>query len=252
MSSEAAIDKKEAFEICLKCLDATLLKDKLEKNDVEAFCSKIIASNIDVAAICIPAYFIPLVKRMLSDTKIKIATVINFPTGSNHIQQVLCELEKAIDDGADEIDYVFNYQTFLAGDEKTARSNLGDVRKACSSQKILKVILESGCYPNSDSIGRASELAILEGADFIKTSTGKTEIGATLQALHAICPAIEKYSSQKSIGLKLSGGMTNFAKTFQFIQNAGQYFPKSYFKPASFRIGASSLFDELLVLNQRQ
>lgn len=234
----------EAARILISCLDLTSLGDKDTDIKIEELCRKAFTPYGNVAAVCVYPKFIPLVKRQLTDSGIKIATVVNFPKGGSSPDTVCTEIGNAQKLGADEIDAVFPYRRFLGGDEDYCRQYLREIREACGKKHTLKVILETGEINKTSQIAHAAEMCLEAGADFIKTSTGKTKISATPEAANIILETIR--AAHKNTGFKASGGIRTLeeAKKYLILVNAVMG-PKAT-SPKRLRIGASSLLDDLL------
>ena len=156
---------------------------------------------------CIYPKYLNLAKHSVTNTDIKLATVVNFPSGEQTLQQVLADIEVSIANGADEIDAVLPYKDFLQGRRKQVAEFLKETREACAD-KTLKIILETGVLSDREIIYASSMLAIEHGADFIKTSTGQVEQGASLDAAKAMLDAIQQ---SDVCGLKISGGVRTHA-----------------------------------------
>src|SRR5690606_38639254 len=153
-----------------------------------------------VAAVCLWPRFVPRVKAKLAGTRVRIATVVNFPAGGEDAAAAAAEAQQAIADGADEIDAVLPWRALRRGDRDTVEAVLRSVRKSVQRRRRLKVILESGELRDRDLIAEACRLAIAAGADFLKTSTGKTRIGATPDAVRIMLKAI--HAADRPVGLK--------------------------------------------------
>lgn len=200
-----------------------------------------------VAALCIWPRFIALGRKMLQDTGVPIAVVTNFPAGDGDVTQAVAETAAAIKDGADEIDVVLPYRALLAGDEATGLALVRACRQACGSEVLLKVILETGQLGSVEHIRRAAELAVDGGAHFIKTSTGKTQPGATLQAAEVMIDVIAAAKARGvSVGLKVSGGVGSMADAQAYLELYEKRFGAGSATAATFRIGASSLIKPVL------
>ncbi len=152
-------------------------------------------------------------------------------------------MQAALADGADEIDLVMPWRAFLAGDEEKAAAMIRGVKAALPADRRLKVILESGGYPDTASIRRAADLAIRCGAHVIKTSTGKSGTGATLDAARVMLNAI--LAVPRSVGLKPSGGIRSFADAAAYLALADDVMGPGWTTPETFRFGASGLHDAL-------
>lgn len=200
-----------------------------------------------VAALCIWPRFIAVGKRVLNGTGVPIAVVTNFPAGASDIAAATAETAAAVKDGADEVDVVFPYRAMLSGDDAAGLALVRACRAACGSRALLKVILETGQLGSAEQIRRAAELAIEGGAHFIKTSTGKTQPGATLQAAEVMIDAIAAAQARGlSVGLKVSGGIGSLADAQAYLELYERRFGVGSATAATFRIGASSLIKPVL------
>src|SRR5262245_46901289 len=169
----------ESAKRALGLLDLTSLNDGDTPAVVEKLCAKAVTKFGSVAAVCIWPRFTEVAKRKLGDSKIHLAVVNNFPHGSTDTKTAAADARAAIAAGADEIDTVLPYRAFLDGNKSAARDLVAAVREACGNRARLKVILETCVLATGSNIAEASALAIDAGADFIKTSTGKLQYGAT-------------------------------------------------------------------------
>jgi deoxyribose-phosphate aldolase len=200
-----------------------------------------------VAALCIWPRFIAVGKKVLSGTGVPIAVVTNFPAGASDVAAAAAETAAAVKDGADEIDVVFPYRAMLSGDDATGLTLVRACRAACGPNVLLKVILETGQLGSAEHIRHAAELAIEGGAQFIKTSTGKTQPGATPQAAEVMIDVIAAAKARGvSVGLKLSGGVGSVADAQAYLELYEKRFGVGSATPATFRIGASSLMKPVL------
>jgi len=226
----------------LRLLDLTDLSDQASETGTLQLCARAVAAPGPVAAICIWPQFIKLARQTLKASPVRIATVVNFPAGNSNCNLVGSDITEAIADGADEIDLVLPWRAFLAGDSENAREMVTEARGSCGD-KILKVILETGEYPDQASVRAASELAIAAGADFIKTSTGKTKTSATPAAARTMLEAIK--ASGKPVGLKASGGLRTLADAKSYLDLADGIMGPSWVTARTFRFGASGLYGVL-------
>jgi deoxyribose-phosphate aldolase len=170
--------------------------------------------------------------------------VVNYPSGDEDIGDVVQMTRQAIDDGADEIDAVFPYRAVLAGDELHAVAMIENVRRAASRPVLLKVILETGELPDDRTIAHCARLAIAAGADFIKTSTGKTKTSATLGAVEAMLAVIGETARQ--VGIKPSGGIKSLDDAAGYLAVADRIMGPEWVSPSTFRFGASGLLSGIL------
>jgi deoxyribose-phosphate aldolase len=161
------------------------------------------------------------------------------------VADVAAETREAIADGADEIDLVIPYRKFLAGNEKAVTDMVKAIRDECGPA-LLKVILETGEIKDTALIQRASELAIEAGADFIKTSTGKVAVNATLEAADIMIRAI-RHSGRK-VGFKPAGGISSVSDAGLYLSLAETIMTPDWPMPSTFRFGASGVLDDILAV----
>ena len=228
----------------IHCLDLTSLnKDDTEYKIID-LCHKANSEYGSVAAVCVYPKFINIAKKELLNSDIKIATVVNFPEGKNDIQLLENEVSAAINSGADEIDIVFPYKQFLDKDYHSCEQYVKTAKKLCGKKHLFKLIIESGELKNANKIALATQVGIENGADFIKTSTGKTPVSATPTAANIILETIKKYKSKA--GFKASGGIKTIDDAKQYMILATSTMGGKWISPQNFRIGASSLLDDLI------
>lgn len=227
----------------LACLDLTDLTDSCTAADVETLCARAQTAHGPVAAVCIWPRFVPVARQVLGNSAVRIATVVNFPRGGEHIAAVVDETARALADGAHEIDLVLPYRAFAEGRADCAALLVSAVRHAAKGA-VLKVILETGMLQEAPLIRRAADLAIGEGADFIKTSTGKVEVNATPAAVAVMLEAIA--GGNRPVGLKAAGGIRTLADAAGYIAQADAAMGEGWATPATFRLGASGVLAALL------
>lgn len=227
----------------LALLDLTDLSDNADEAGLAALCARAVGAPGPVAAICIWPRFVAQARTMLGRAPVRIATVVNFPQGESTGADVLAETQGAVAAGADEIDLVLPWRAFLAGDAAGAEAMVRAVKDSCDG-RTLKVILETGEYPDLDRVRAASELAIAAGADFIKTSTGKTAHSASLPAARTMLEVIA--GSGRPVGLKPSGGIRTLADAAGYLELADAIMGPDWARPATFRFGASGLHQVLV------
>lgn len=228
----------------LGLLDLTDLGDSCTVDDVESLCRRAVTPHGSVAAVCIWPRFVRTAVEQLADTGVRVATVVNFPTGDEMVDAVVSSTRQALDDGADEIDLVLPYRAFLAGDSKRVVAMLDGVREVVPASKHLKVILETGELVTDHHVMDAARIAIAHGADFVKTSTGKTEVSATPHAVRSILEVIAE--SDRPVGLKPSGGIRTLAAAREYLKLADDVMGPSWATSETFRFGASGLLDAVL------
>ncbi|MCB5201631.1 deoxyribose-phosphate aldolase [Neorhizobium sp. T786] len=235
---------RETASFALSLLDLTNLRDDCDTAAIDELCRRAQTPYGTTAAICIWPRFVAQARITLGEGHpVRIATVVNFPSGNLPVSAVVEETKGAIRDGADEIDLVIPYEAFLAGNEAAVTEMVSAVRDACPNA-CLKVILETGELKDSARISRASELAIEAGADFIKTSTGKVSVNATLEAADIMLRAIR--DSRKRIGFKPAGGIGTVADADLYLRLAETIMGSDWIMPSTFRFGASSLLDDIM------
>ncbi len=236
---------REAASLALSLLDLTNLKEDCTPEQIAALCQRAHTQYGNTAAICIWPRFVAQARAAFGNSRsVRIATVVNFPSGDLDVATVVAETERAIADGADEIDLVIPYRKFIAGDENAVSEMVAAVRKACVAPVLLKVIIETGELKDKALIRRASEIAIAEGADFIKTSTGKVAVNATLEAADIMLQAIR--DSKKKVGFKPAGGIGTVADATLYLRLAETIMQPNWAMPSTFRFGASGILDDIM------
>ncbi len=243
------MDDISTAKALLRSLDLTSLGKDDNEFKIEALCEKASTKYGNVAAVCIYPKFVPLVKRLLNGTNIKVATVVNFPDGGWNFEKLRSEIQDAIKLGADEIDAVFPYKKFLEGDIETCELFLKTIKEECSKKHTVKIILETGELQKTSLIAKATQMCIAHGANFIKTSTGKSKVSATPEAANIILETIA--NSQKNVGFKASGGIRTFEEARKYLVLANSIMGGKWPTTNHFRIGASSLIDDLLAVLNR-
>ena len=228
----------------LGLLDLTNLESSCGPADIKALCAKAVDPHGKVAAVCLWPQFVGEAKRALAEEGIRIATVVNFPAGGEDLERVLDDIGEALHDGADEIDLVLPYKAFLRGDANLAADMVREAKGVIGDERPLKVILETGAFPDAMAIAAASRLAVAAGADFLKTSTGKIPVSATPEAAKAMLSVIREVG--RPVGFKASGGIRTLADATLYLGLAEDVMGRGWATPATFRIGASSLHGALL------
>jgi len=230
----------------LALLDLTNLKDDCTPDQIVTLCERAQSPFGPTAAICIWPRFVMQARTLLGpDSPIRIATVVNFPSGEMKTEDVLAETRDAVADGADEIDLVIPYRALAKGDEKAVTDMVTAVKAACGPA-MLKTILETGELKDIALIRRASDLSITAGADFIKTSTGKVAVNATLEAADIMLQAIR--DSRRKVGFKPAGGISTVADAGHYLRLADTIMGDDWVIPSTFRFGASGLLDDIIAV----
>lgn len=225
-------------------LDLTNLDEKASLDDITTLCRDADTLLGKTAAVCIYPQFVKHAKEILMGDIIKIATVANFPEGSTDLSATLVTINKAIEDGAQEIDVVMPYSAYLAGNHDIISSFTQACKEACGENNKLKVILETGALKNFEIIQAAGVAVIDAGADFIKTSTGKISEGATPEAVIAMLLAIK--NANRSAGIKIAGGVRTAQQAASYLFLIEQILGRNWITADKTRIGASSLLKDLL------
>ncbi len=194
-----------------KLFDHTILKADARSGDVVRICDE--AKTYGFMSVCVNSFYTPLVKEQLSGTDIKVCTVVGFPLGQMSTETKALETAYAVESGADEIDMVINVGALKDGSDAEVLADIRAVRAVCKG-KTLKVIIETCLLTEEEKI-RACELSVRAGADFVKTSTGFSTGGATVEDV-----ALMRKTVGPDIGVKASGGIRD-AKTAQAMLDAG-------------------------------
>lgn len=194
-----------------KYFDHTLLAANATRSEVEQLCKE--AKEYDFMSVCVNPYFVPLAKKELAGSDVKVCTVIGFPLGQMSTKAKVFEANDAVKMGADEVDMVINVSALKDQDYDYVRNEIHEIKKACEG-KLLKVILEC-CYLNKEEIKKASELVKEAGADFVKTSTGFGKGGAKAEDVK-----IMRETVGSDMGVKAAGGIHTLAD-FKAMVDAG-------------------------------
>lgn len=243
-------DVSAAAQRALNLMDLTTLNDDDTDERVIALCRQAKSPAGNTAAICIYPRFIPIARKALLEQgtpEIRIATVTNFPQGNDDIAIALAETRAAIAYGADEVDVVFPYRALIAGNEQIGLDLVTACKEACvTANVLLKVIIETGELKQTELIRRASQLAINGGADFIKTSTGKVAVNATLESAEIMLSVIQEMGVSERVGFKAAGGVRTAEDAAQYLALADHILGSHWVNARHFRFGASSLLGSLL------
>ena len=237
-------DPRASARVALACLDLTSLNDTDSQVDVARLCARAQSRFGPVAAVCVWPRLAAFARHQLP-AHIGVAAVANFPDGGADLQRALRDTGAIVDSGAQEVDLVLPYVRLLAGETAPVSRMLEAVRAACPGL-LLKVILETGELQDPRLIAQAARLSLDAGADFLKTSTGKTAVSATPQAARAMLQAIAADPQRASrVGFKASGGIRSVADTALYIALCAEILGPQALTPRRFRIGASSLLGDI-------
>lgn len=238
-------------------LDFTTLEGTDHEGSIKAFCNRALAyqteslEGISVAAVCVYPVFAGLVRQSLHGSPIRTAVVAGgFPSGQMHLDLRLEEVARAIADGAEEIDMVISRGHMISGAEEKVRTEVRSFATLCRDKARLKVILETGELISEELIRRSARIALEEGADFIKTSTGKILPGATLEAFYWMLDEIRIFHDQtgEKRGIKAAGGIAEPEMAIQYYLLTKSVLGESWLTKDLLRFGTSRLADKLWTL----
>lgn len=238
-------DLKTFAKRALASLDLTNLNNDCDEQAIIDLCFKAQTDHGNVAAVCIWPQFIPQARRLLDGTGVRIATVVNFPSGMESIASVRAMAAKAVEDGADEVDLVIPWPELLEGRPEVISPTVASVKSAIGTAR-LKAILETGMLETDDNIRQAAERAIDGGADFIKTSTGKVPINARPRAVGVMLEVLK--NSPENVGLKPSGGIKTTQDAANYLSMADEVMGAGWATPETFRFGASGVLSDILAV----
>jgi deoxyribose-phosphate aldolase len=247
--------KQWAIDTAISMIDLTTLEGQDTPGKVRAICAK--AKHPDpadptaprVAAVCVYPDLAEVAALELMGTGIHVASVAtSFPSGRASLEVKLADVRYAVESGADEVDMVIDRGAFLAGNYSLVFDEIAAVKQACG-QAHLKVILETGELVTYDNVRRASWLAMLAGADFIKTSTGKVSPAATLPVTMIMLEAVRDFRDfgGRQVGVKAAGGIRTSKDAIRYLVLVNETAGEDWLEPAWFRLGASSLLNDLLM-----
>jgi len=242
----------ENIKICLSCLDYTKLTSSDTDLNVSKFVNNLLTiqaqKDFQVAGVCVYPNFINIVNKTLGSSNIKRVSVCgNFPSSQTFSEVKHLECQMAIKNGATEIDVVVNIGDIFEGNYQKVYNDLKEIRRISKSVK-MKVILETGELQDPQLIFNTAITTMYARADFIKTSTGKSQISATPEAAYIMCQAIKEYQNKtgKKIGIKIAGGISSTEDAIRYICIIKYMLGSSWLTPSLFRIGSSSLLGKLL------
>ncbi|TMD07304.1 MAG: deoxyribose-phosphate aldolase [Chloroflexi bacterium] len=249
-----------ALELAIRMMDLTTLEGADTPGKVAALCGKAIRpdptdhSVPSVAAVCLYPSLIAQAVQHLRGTTVKVASVATaFPSGQTFTTVKVTETREAVAAGADEIDMVIDRGAFLSGGYQKVYDEIVRIKEACGSAH-LKVILETGELGSYDNVRRASILAMAAGADFIKTSTGKIQPAATPAVTLVMMEAVRDFHREtgRSVGLKAAGGIRTAKQAVQYLVLLYETLGPDWMTPNRFRLGASSLLNDVLMQLARE
>ena len=253
-AAAAANNTAEVYKFCFSAIDLTTLSPCDSEESVAAFARRAAEFALDypeipnVASICVYPPFVETVGLEIDATPLRITSVAGgFPSSQTFLEVKMLEVAMAVENGADEVDIVLNVGKMLSGSLDEAANEVEVLREE-SDGATLKVILETGALRTPELIRQASLLAMQAGADFIKTSTGKIDVAATPEAAVVMCHAIKDYhaKSGRQVGFKAAGGIRTAEEAALYYTIVKEILGEEWLTPELFRIGASSLANNLL------
>jgi deoxyribose-phosphate aldolase len=251
--------KQEGIRLAVSMLDLTTLEGADTPGKVRHLCAKAVCPAPTTpeipscAAVCVYPSLAAVAREALEGTGVRTASVATaFPSGQASLEVKLRDTEDALAAGADEIDMVISREAFLAGEDTRVMEEIVRVKEACGDAR-LKVILETAELGSYDHVRHASLLAMEAGADFIKTSTGKAVSGATPGVTLAMLEAIRDYMERtdRPVGMKAAGGVSTSKAALHRLVLVKETLGDEWLTPERFRIGASSLLNDLLMQYQK-
>jgi deoxyribose-phosphate aldolase len=247
--------KTAGLKLAMSMIDLTTLEGKDSEGKVKQLCYKAMHPHDafpgipQVAAICVYPTMVKTARQALKGSNIHVASVATaFPSGLAPLKVKLEDTRFAVNEGADEIDMVISRGKFLQGEFNFVFDEIAAIKEACGKAH-LKVILETGELSTLDNVRKASDLAILAGADFIKTSTGKIQPAATMPVTLVMLEAIRDYyyATGKMIGMKPAGGIANSKLALHYLVMVNETLGAAWLHPDWFRFGASKLANDIIM-----
>jgi len=248
--------KRQAIDLAVSMIDLTTLEGQDTPGKIRALCAKALRPGFGappVAAVCVYPDLVPVAAAAVRGSGVRVASVATaFPSGRAALDVKLADVKSAVAAGADEVDMVIDRGAFLIGAYQLVFDEITAVRGACGDAH-LKVILETGELGTLDNVRRASWLAMLAGADFIKTSTGKVAPAATLPVTLVMLEAVRDFLvfSGRQVGVKPAGGIRTAKDAIRYLVLVNETAGEEWLDPRFFRIGASSLLNDLLMQRAR-
>ena len=246
---------EEVYRRCFRSIDLTSLGATDSHEHIERFVAKAVRfpghyPDIEnVASVCVYPVFVETAGLVIADSGMTITSVAGgFPSSQTYLEVKMLETAMAVENGADEIDVVISLGEMLSGEYDLMGNEIETLRNEVGDDVVLKVILESGVLARPELIHRAAVIAMEAGADFIKTSTGKNGIAATPEAAVAMCLAIRQFAEKtgRKVGFKAAGGISTAESAALYYSIVEEILGEEWLTPERFRIGASSLANNLL------
>jgi deoxyribose-phosphate aldolase len=251
--------KAYALDLAIRMVDLTTLEGNDTPGKVKALCAKAMRpdpSDRDcpaTAAVCVYPDMVATAKKALKGSGVHVAAVATaFPSGRAALDIKLADTTDAVEAGADEIDMVIDRGAFLTGRYLEVYEEIVAVREACAGAH-LKVIFETGELQTYDNVRRASWLAMMAGAHFIKTSTGKVQPAATLPVTLVMLEAVRDFreATGQMVGVKPAGGIRHAKDAIKYLVTVNEIAGEDWLDPDWFRFGASTLLNDLLLQRKK-
>jgi len=252
--------KLAALDLAIRMVDLTTLEGADTPGRVTSLCTKALHPDAQdpevpsVAAVCVYPDLVAHARSVLGTSSVKVAAVATaFPSGRASMAVKLLDVREALAAGADEIDMVIDRGAFLSGRHGQVFDEVVAVKEVCGATH-LKVILEVGELSTYDNVRRASWIAMLGGADFIKTSTGKVGVSASLPTALVMLEAVRDFAEATGqlVGVKVAGGIRSAKDALRYLVVVNETAGSSWLTPDRFRFGASSLLNDLLMQRLKQ
>lgn len=252
--------KRTALDLAISMVDLTTLEGADTPGRVRSLCHKALRPDAQdtkvpsVAAVCVYPDLVAEAKAVLAGSAVAVASVATaFPSGRASLRVKLSDVSDAVAAGADEIDMVIDRGAFLSGRWGQVYDEIVAVKTQCAGAH-LKVILETGELVTYDNVRRASWIAMLAGADFIKTSTGKVGVNATLPVALVMLEATRDFAevTGRLVGVKVAGGIRSAKDALRYLVVVNETVGATWLSPHYFRFGASSLLNDLLLQRRKQ
>ena len=251
--------KVAGLKLAISMMDLTTLEGKDSSGKVRQMCQKAMwpheaPGTPSCAAVCVYPKLVPVAKKALEGSTVKVASVSTaFPSGLSPLEVKLDDVRRAVGYGADEIDMVIDRGAMLMGEHGAVFDEIAATKEACG-EAHLKVILETGELGSYDVVRKASQIAMLAGADFIKTSTGKITTAATPPVTLVMLEAIRDfyYRTGKRIGMKPAGGIRTAKQSLHYLCLVKETLGDAWLTPDLFRFGASTLLNDVLMQLEKE
>lgn len=245
MTSNADDRRSTALRV-LPLVDLTSLGANDQPADIELLCAKAVTPHGSVASVCVWPRFVAQAAAALSGSDVRICAVANFPEGDDDVERAVADARNIVDAGGHEVDVVIPWQRLAAGASEVVEPLVAAVRSAIGPEIVLKAILETGELDDAALIMAAATQSLTGGADFLKTSTGKTERSASIEAVQVLVEAVRGAGgSPDGPGIKVSGGVSSVEQAGSYLALIDAGLGTSWVSQKTMRFGASRLLDDV-------